>query len=203
MKLPVYEAPPFPALVWTDEGWEGDVFLAAYGTMTVIVVAADPSVSPTAAQACAFSRLVGQNEAVDDEVMRAILAEYPTYRERYQEFDPENAAQIVPPVSSADDLERLIDLDAVRVLEDEKDGEAYVGFQFSCTWDSEHNLGVMTHAGRVIEVGGVDTAFNPPVEAWKAARAAHRRPPVRQPMTPTPRTAPSAPHRWWEFWRRG
>ena len=34
-----------------------------------------------------------------------------------------------------------------------------MGFKFGCTWDDEHGLGVMTHRGHVVEVGGADTAF--------------------------------------------
>ncbi len=39
------------------------------------------------------------------------------------------------------------------------EGEAYVGYQFACGWDDEHELGVMTHRGRVVSIGGGDTAF--------------------------------------------
>lgn len=194
MRRPVYEAPPFPPLVW-DNGWEGEAFLSAYGTTPVSVTAEDPSQTPTAAQARAFTRLVEQNEELDEAVMRAVLDEYPRFRERYHEYDPENADRVAPPLASVDGLERLIDLGTVHVLDVETEGEAYVGFQFSCTWDSEHGLGVMTHAGRVLEVGEADTAFSPPAGAWKAWQGARE---ARQPPA-----APHPPRRWWEFWKRG
>jgi hypothetical protein len=53
----------------------------------------------------------------------------------------------------------LIGLSSVHVLSVAKDGIAYIGFEFGCTWDGEHGLGVMTHRDRVIEVGGADTSF--------------------------------------------
>lgn len=207
MRRPVHEAPPFPALVW-DNGWEGEAFLPAYGTTPVSIAAEDSTRTPTTAQARAFTRLVEENEALDDAVMRAVLDEYPGFRELYHEFDPENADRFAPRVASVDDLERLIDLGTVHVLEVETDGEAYVGFQFSCTWDREHGLGVMTHAGRVVDVGGADVAFTPPADAWKAWSASES---VRQPSTAPPSPsrqgpAPAETHtmrRWWEFWKRG
>lgn len=202
MLKPIHEAPPFPPLVWSDhDGWEGDALLAAYGTTTVQIASADPSIPPTAAQARAFTRLVEQNEAVDDAVMRAILAEYPAYRKLYQEYDPHTADQVAPLVSTADELERLIDLDAVYVLDVEKDGEAYIGFNFGWRWDREHGLGVMTHAGRVVEVGQADTAFSWPREVWEA-RATPRVPAQPSRVSPAPK-AKQPPRRWWEFWRRG
>jgi hypothetical protein len=35
----------------------------------------------------------------------------------------------------------------------------YVGFEFGCTWDDEHGLGVLMHGERVVDVGGAETAF--------------------------------------------
>ena len=36
---------------------------------------------------------------------------------------------------------------------------AKIGFQFSCSWDMEHGLGVMTRKGKVINIGEADVAF--------------------------------------------
>ena len=41
----------------------------------------------------------------------------------------------------------------------EKDGIAYVGYEFGCIWDDEHGLGVMTHKTRIIDFGGADSSF--------------------------------------------
>lgn len=91
-----------------------------------------------------------------------------------------------------------------RVLSVEKDGEAYIGFEFGCPWDREHGLGVMTHAGRVVEVGQADTSFNWPREVWEArAEAAAPAPPPEPPGQVSPATKANHPPRWWEFWKRG
>ena len=36
---------------------------------------------------------------------------------------------------------------------------AKIGFQFSCSWDMEHGLGVMTRKGKVINIGEAEVAF--------------------------------------------
>lgn len=41
-----------------------------------------------------------------------------------------------------------------------KNGLPYVGFSFSCPWDSEHGLGVMMHKDRVIDIGDDEMAFD-------------------------------------------
>lgn len=201
MQRPVYEASPFPLLVW-DNGWNGEVFLAQYGSMPVSVASDDPSITPTVAQARAFTRLLEQNKVMDDAVIRAVFEEYPRFRQLYKEFDAENAAEAAPPVSSIDGLERLIDLLNVHVLDVEKDGEAYVGFEFACTWDEEHGLGVMTHAGRVVEVGQADTSFCTPEETWNPPPSPAARPAASAPSRGEDAGRTQAgPRRWWEFWR--
>ena len=41
-----------------------------------------------------------------------------------------------------------------------KDGVAYIGMELHCTWDPEHNLGVMTHKSRVLAVDEGDMSFD-------------------------------------------
>lgn len=50
-----------------------------------------------------------------------------------------------------DDLRALIGLGTIHVLATAKKGMAYVGFEFGCTWDEEHALGVQTHGRRGID----------------------------------------------------
>ncbi len=34
-----------------------------------------------------------------------------------------------------------------------------MGYEFGSNWEEEHGLGAMTHAGRVVDIGGGDTAI--------------------------------------------
>ena len=89
-------------------------------------------------------------------LLEGLLDQYPSLREKYGGFvEPEN----MPPVRDADDFRSLIGLHSMNVHQIEKDGAPSVGFEFGCTWDSEHGLGALMHATRVVEIGGADTAI--------------------------------------------
>lgn len=81
-------------------------------------------------------------------------------------YSEEDAAILMPDVNDPFEFNLLIGLSTIHLLNVSKDGIAYVGYEFGCNWDDEHGLGVMTHKDRVIEIGGVDTAFL----SWVAER---------------------------------
>jgi hypothetical protein len=62
----------------------------------------------------------------------------------------------------------LIGLDSVSVHPLLKEGLPYIGYEFGCTWDDEHGLGVLMHGRRVVEVGDAGTA----ITLWIAERDA-------------------------------
>jgi hypothetical protein len=59
----------------------------------------------------------------------------------------------------------------------------YLGFDFGCTWDEEHGLGLMTHGTRIVRVGGSDTAILP----WIAKADAKKR---KKPTKKKPKKKP-------------
>lgn len=65
----------------------------------------------------------------------------------------------MPDVTTIKGFANLISPTAIYVTSVFKDDLPYIGFLFSCSWDSEHGLGVMTHKNRIVEIGGADTAF--------------------------------------------
>jgi hypothetical protein len=121
---------------------------------------------PSPEQAAAYGYLVGHESAVHAAVLRAVLRAYPEIRESI-EFWPDDEAEeeairnkLAPQVRRPAELASLIGLREVHVLPAVRSRVAYLGFEFDCTWDGEHGLGVLTHKGRVVEVGGGDTAFD-------------------------------------------
>jgi len=180
MTQPTLNVSPFPPLGWDSYFWTGEVVLpswagfqsrrGAYGAvnsraasdgsarLTVTPQSGDPPTPPVGEQARAFGLLLENERAVADSVLRAILAAYPGLRDAY-DYDEEEVAELMPDIERAEQLRGLIGLSHVHVLNVAKDGIAYIGFEFGCTWDDEHGLGVMTHRGRVVEVGGADTSF--------------------------------------------
>jgi hypothetical protein len=126
---------------------------------------------PAAQQVSAFQYLVEHGDAIRDALVTAIFEEYPVIRERLlaQDFVEESE---MPALQGPEELKAHIGLSTVHVLRVVKNGAAYVGFEFGCTWDEEHGLGVMMHQDRILEfpdmgigrVNGADLAS----EDWMA-----------------------------------
>jgi hypothetical protein len=66
----------------------------------------------------------------------------------------------MPVVKESRQLKKLMELGGVHVLNLARDGKAYVGFSFACSWDDEHGLGVLTHGERIVLVGEADVSFD-------------------------------------------
>ncbi len=160
---------PFPPLVLLNRSWEGKTIfkswrgfstrLGAYGSKssrktsdgTVRISVAAPGDGkdiPSKHPAEAFRYLIDHEIAIRDAVLKAITSSC-----QKQELDG------LPSVGSGTDLKKLIGLSNVHINSYQKKGRAYVGFEFGCDWDEEHNLGVMTHGMNVVEVGYADTSF--------------------------------------------
>jgi hypothetical protein len=107
--------------------------------------------SPSAEQAHAFRYLLEHEEAIRDALVAAIFEAYPVIRGRLrgQGFVDESD---MPALERPEQLKSHIGLSTVHVLPVVKDDAAYLGFEFGCTWDDEHGLGVMTHQGRIVEL---------------------------------------------------
>jgi hypothetical protein len=172
--------PPFPRLEWDKSFWSGEVLLpswagfqsrrGAYATVTSGAksdgrarLTIDPEdeearTPPLPEQRQAYQLLLDTESNVGNSILEAIFAKYPGMRKSYG-YDDDEAAELMPEIERPKQLRKLIGLSEVHVLNVAKVGIAYIGFEFGCTWDSEHGLGVMTHRDRVIKVGGADTSF--------------------------------------------
>ncbi len=91
-------------------------------------------------------------------VLDGIWKEYPGLREPYGYSEAE-LRLYMPELSSPEGFRTLIGLYSVNVHQLAKDGVPYIGYEFGCTWDDEHGLGVLMHGSRVVEVGDAHTAF--------------------------------------------
>ena len=104
-------------------------------------------------------RWVMEHEAsLANALLSSLLKEYPLLQEQYSYSDGMKA-ELMPDVQSVDDLRALIGLSSVNVHQVQKDGVPYVGFEFGCTWDEEHGLGILMHGTRTVQIGGADTAI--------------------------------------------
>ena len=173
------DIPPFPLLKWDDYYWVGSIFLPAwagfqarlgsYGaeSSTIgsdgsaylnVITPEDKQVSPSSQQAAAYQHLIEQQEAIRDAILQIIFTNYHQWQEEYS-YKDEDIEEFMPNIERIDQLKPLMGLSTARIFSISKNDLAYVGFEFGCTWDDEHGLGVMTHGNRVVEVGGADTAI--------------------------------------------
>jgi hypothetical protein len=110
---------------------------------------------------------IDHERIVSEAVKAAIFHEYPRLQEQYG-YSPAERVQCMPDISSPEELKPLVGLHSVNVHQIEKGEAPYLGFEFGCTWDDEHGLGVLVHGTRVVEVGGADRA----ILLWIAKRDA-------------------------------
>ncbi|MDB5298209.1 MAG: hypothetical protein JWO31_4192 [Phycisphaerales bacterium] len=187
------DRPPFPPLARDEYFWSGTDILPSWagfrarqgmyasesgggvpsdGTANVAVDAPADS-GPGPEQVAAYAYLKANEAVVAAAAVRAVFERYPRERAKHGfddiDEDDEDAvaeAGLMPEISDPNDLRPLLGLGTVHVLAVARDGVAYVGLEFGCTWDDEHGVGVMLHKDRVVKVGGADTSFL----AWIAER---------------------------------
>ncbi len=145
----------------------------------------------------AYEYVLTHQEKIKDNIINALYTVYPSLQEEYC-YDEEDTKELMPAVDNPESFKRLIELSSVHILNVNKDGVAYIGFSFMCTWDDEHGFGVMTHKDRIIEIGGADTAFltwiakkdlNAETETnYKPAHEEHYQKQMKKTKS------------WWQFW---
>lgn len=138
------------------------------GVVTIVFAPEGRDDSPLNEQERASVQWLLDHEAeVAPAVLAGLLAAYPGLQQLYG-YEAGERETLMPDVSSVEDFRPLSGLYAVNVHQVLKDGVPYLGYEFGCTWDDEHGLGVLMHGTRVVEVGGADTALT----LWKAKRDA-------------------------------
>ena len=94
-----------------------------------------------------------------ESILNALLEKYPSLQEIY-DYSEEDKKDFMPNLTDVKGFADLLSLGTFYVTSVYKDDIPYIGFLFSCSWDSEHGLGIMTHKDRIIEIDGADTAFS-------------------------------------------
>jgi hypothetical protein len=152
----------------------------------------------------AYTFLMNHQNRIRDCILEQLMELYENLQTEYGYRDQEKQ-ECMPDVSRRDDFKRLIGLSSVHLVNVEKDGVGYVGYEFGCSWDPERGLGVMTYNDEIIQIGGADVAFL----SWVAKKDAN-------PISQTTALAEDAPRAyrltddnldahnakpWWKFWR--
>ncbi|WP_228412571.1 DUF6985 domain-containing protein [Chryseobacterium sp. G0240] len=107
---------------------------------------------------------VQENQAVIlENILSELLKQYPDLQKTYN-YPEENKSDFMPDVKDIHGFSNLLTPTYFYIMPVIKNGYPYIGFGFSCSWDSEHGLGIMTHKDRIVKIGGADTAF----DSWVA-----------------------------------
>lgn len=115
---------------------------------------------PSESQTKAFLYLQENDQLLQQKVLKAIFDVYPKWRESYRSFLGERFEQEMPVLNSPLDLKSVMGLSTIHILSVDKDGLAYVGFEFGCTWEEEHGLGVMSYRDNIVDVGSAEESFS-------------------------------------------
>lgn len=99
-----------------------------------------------------------QERKSDKFYINALLVEYPIMQEEYG-YEDEELDEYMPNVDNIQEFKEIMEPKRVYILDVENDGMAYLGFHFICSWDEDHDYGVMMHKERVVKMGGGDVAF--------------------------------------------
>jgi hypothetical protein len=135
-----------------------DISIPSDGRVRIVFAPEGRGTEPlTEMELSAVQWVVEHESLLSQAVVKSLLEEYPRLQKQY-EYVAKERAELMPDVKSVKDLRSLIGLSVVNVHQVQKDGIPYVGFEFGCTWDEEHGLGVLMHGTRTVEIGGADTA---------------------------------------------
>lgn len=179
--------PPFPRLTWEYYFWTAKDNLPAWAgfqerhgpyasansekpsTGDIKIFIKPPKTTeasfgpPAPEQSTAYNFLKQNNRDIAMAALEAIFEKYPEWQDSYG-YEDDEREEFMPDIRSPNDLKQLIGLGTVHILNIAKDGHAYHGLEFGCTWDEEHGVGVLLHKDRVIKVGDASQAF----EEWPA-----------------------------------
>jgi hypothetical protein len=128
------------------------------GTAEIIFAPEGRDISPLDKNEQALVQWFCDHEpSVSEAVKTVIFQTYPDWLESYG-YSAAEEAEFMPALWSVDGLKRLIGLHSINLHQIDRDGIPYIGYEFGCTWDPEHGLGVLMYGTRMVEIGGSDTA---------------------------------------------
>jgi hypothetical protein len=126
----------------------------------------EPPHGPGQEQIAAYRYLLDNEAKLIEAVMTGILQHFREdwFEDWQRDWEDKRLVERINTVAGIRETVSFIGLFVHGVA---KDGQSYLGFDFGCDWHphlSEHNLGVLMHRDRVVEVGQAETAFDYPRE---------------------------------------
>ncbi|MCD0474574.1 hypothetical protein LPB87_09250 [Flavobacterium sp. EDS] len=107
--------------------------------------------------------LQNNQTAILESILSELLNKYPKLQEIY-DYPQDEKEDFMPDISEIKSFANLLSPGVIYITSVFKDNIPYIGYLFSCSWDAEHGLGIMTYKNQIIKIGGADTAFS----TWSA-----------------------------------
>ena len=120
---------------------------------------------PSIAQQNGLAYLQENQEIILGNLLSELLRRYPDLQKTYN-YSKKDKQDFMPDLKGIQGFADLLSPINFYVTAVIKEGYPYIGFGFSCSWDSEHGLGVMTHKDSIVEIAGADMAF----DTWTAEK---------------------------------
>nr|WP_315026311.1 hypothetical protein [uncultured Chryseobacterium sp.] len=114
---------------------------------------------PTQGQENGLIYLQENQERILENMLLELLKRYPDLQKKYN-FSKRDKVNFMPDLKDIQGFSDLLSPTYFYVTSVIKDSIPYIGYGFSCSWDSEHGLGIMTHKDRIVEIGGAEIAFD-------------------------------------------
>lgn len=106
---------------------------------------------PQEFQENAFTYFIENQEKVLSALCNGIIENYPKLMEIYK-VEEYNETFGFPELKSIDDVKKIISINYLNVLGEEKDNFGYLGFACGCSWDEEHGARVTMYKDRVVSI---------------------------------------------------
>ncbi len=130
------------------------------GTVNIMLVSDAQNPEPPDAEYLALvDRILDDGPQISRAVQLALWTAYPVIRDGYTEMYGEEPGDLMPPLSSPEDLRSVLGLHTLHIHGIEANGVPYVGYEFGCTWEDEHGLGMLMHGATLADLGHADTAM--------------------------------------------
>ena len=144
----------------------------------------------------AYNHLLENQYEIRDSIIRTLIDDFGRLKETYYlDTDDPGVPNITDENKNDIDLRPFIGPQGLNIMEEVKDGVAYVEWFLNCTWDVEHGLAATTYKERVIDLDRGET------DIWKIFEdngtfgeektAAELRMKDAKPRVVQP---------WWKFW---
>ncbi len=154
-----------PNVKQVDGIWRGNVTLNSWNNFFSKTINMDLNIggdrvieSLNLKHKLAYEYLIVNQEKILQIILNALLEKYPIMQEEYG-YEDEELDEYMPNVDNVQEFKEIMKPKRIYILDVENDGMVYLGFYFTCSWDEDHDYGVMIHKERVVKMGGGDVAF--------------------------------------------